>query len=139
MDLQVVLQVLSNRHHILFHRDAVLFQFCGRTDAGQHEQLWRLDRTAADDDFTAGTNDAHLALMLDAYTRGTLVLQQYLFDQGVGEQVEVAARHRRSQMSNRGAAAAAIPDGAVQSCHAFGLVAVQIVGLALAGLLAGFE
>ena len=50
VDLEVILQVLADARQVGDHVDAVLAQQAGRADAGELEQLRRVDRPAAQDD-----------------------------------------------------------------------------------------
>ena len=53
-DVEMVLQVMADARRIGHDLDAMSAQFRCRADAGQHQQLRRVDRAAAQDDFTRG-------------------------------------------------------------------------------------
>ena len=58
-DVQVVLQVRADTGQVEGNLKAMVAQVVGRADSGQHQQLRRIDRAAAEDDL--GTFRAHVA------------------------------------------------------------------------------
>jgi len=57
------------------HGDAMSFQLRRVADAGQHQQLRRIDRTGADDDLASGYHLPHLAVAQEFNPDGLVALQ----------------------------------------------------------------
>src|SRR5262249_50635563 len=64
----VVMKIAADRRQLLQQRDSCASQLVLVADPGLHQQLRRLDRAKAENDFTAGrgTQDSSLAPELDA-------------------------------------------------------------------------
>ncbi|KAG0923995.1 hypothetical protein G6F32_014075 [Rhizopus arrhizus] len=76
-DLQVVLQVLADARQIPHHADAELPQQRGRPDAGQLQQLRRLQRARAQHHFAPCAQRAHLAVLPVAHDAGAAAFEQH--------------------------------------------------------------
>jgi hypothetical protein len=64
MDGRMILEVRTDAGERLDDLDTVLTQMVFRADAGEHQQLWRIDGAAAQDDLAAGADRPRLAGML---------------------------------------------------------------------------
>ena len=139
----MVLQVPADAGQIVDDPDAVLLQMPGRADAGEHQELRRVDRPAAQDDFAAGAGGAQrIALAVFDAARAPAV-QQQPGRQRVLRHGQVGAPCRpfqgRFQIGVRGAPAPAAMDRHVHRPEAFLAIAVHVGGAAVAGLRAGFD
>ena len=105
----MVLQPLAHLGRIVHHRDAVALQQRAGPDARELQQLRRIERAAAQNDFPSGF-----------YLMGFLVLQvldrnrflsgeQNLRNQNPGQNSQVRALLRWAQVADRGARAPAVP------------------------------
>ena len=54
-EIDMILKVLADTRQIEADIDACLLEFGAGPDAGQEQQLWRVERTAAEDHLAAGT------------------------------------------------------------------------------------
>src|SRR3546814_1560007 len=57
--IEVILQIGTDAGRVVYDGDAVLRQLGARPDAGQHQQLRRLDRTGGEQHFTLRTHLLH--------------------------------------------------------------------------------
>ena len=98
VDLQMVLQVGADAGPVGDHIDAVLLQVLAGADAGEHENLRRVDGGRREDDLAPGADAADRAagLVLDA--GGAPAFDDHPANVGVGLQPEVAALHRRLEI-----------------------------------------
>ena len=66
-DVDVIVQVRADAGQILGDANAVRAQMVGRTDAGQQQQLRRIDRAAAEDYFARlGAGQSAVMAIVDA-------------------------------------------------------------------------
>ncbi len=139
VDLEVVLEVLAHARQVVHDRHAVLGEQGLVADAGELEQLGRVDRAAAEDHL-AGLDTAVAAAgarVVDADGAGAV--EADLGGERGGLDVEVLPVAHRVQVGpGRGPAAAAV-DVAVEPREALLPVAVDVVGQRVAGLLRGLE
>jgi hypothetical protein len=108
---EVILQIFPDAGQIKLDLNAVLPQFLGMTDARQHQQMWRVERPAAQDNFAGGPG-----VFQDTSTKvlkadGAIVLNDDLHRCGVGLNGEVRASLCRLQKSARSAASLTVSDG----------------------------
>ena len=135
---EMVLQVLADRQ--IDHRlDADRAQMIGRADAGQHQDLRRVERAAAEDDLALGVGVKRLAALLIVDAGGALALHGDARDMGAHLDREILPLHRRMQIADRGRAALAVADGILAAAEALARAAVVVVGDRQAGHARGFE
>ncbi len=130
----VVLQVRADAGNVRHRRDAELLQRVGVADAGQHQDLRRIDRAAGDDDFAARAHPDEPAVVQVLDADGARALEQDAGDQAPRLDAQIRARPGRSQVGHRGAPAAAPVGRHVHRTEAFLPVAVHVVGLRVPGL-----
>ncbi len=113
-------------------------QVIGVTDAGQLQQLGRVERTAAQDHL-GGTHGVspHPAAVLDADGAGPL--EAHLLDVRQRDDVQVRTVHHRVQVGARGAQSTTAEHVLVERGEALLAVAVDIVAAAEPGLHARFQ
>ena len=147
-DFVAVLQIAADAWQVDTHGDAVLAQFGGRTDAGQQQQLRRVERAAAQDDFAArhglhgrrgdvtrlrmGAIQAGALQVFDS-ARRALGVEQYAGDQRVEFDVQPfgqACRHVLHPFPRADAAVAA--RGERRVADAFEALAVALSGVGVA-------
>ena len=135
----MVLQVLPDPRQVGHHRDSVALQMVGRPDAGQHQQLRRVDGAAGQDHLTAGHGGAEVASLAVLDAGGAAALEQHPRRHGAGLDRQIGPLHRRTQEGARRAPAHALMDGHVHPPEAFLLEAVHVLGGGIAGLDAGLD
>ena len=121
--LQVILQIVTNRQR----RDDVDAQFTqviGRPDSGEHQQLRRIERTAAQDHFAQrfGRRDNAFMTVCDAV--GFRAVEQHAARRSMREHGEVRALHDVPQERARSRVTAPVVDVELRASEpdAFGIV-----------------
>ena len=135
----MILQVAAHAGQIVHHLDAVFLKVVRRTDAGQHQQLRRVERTGGQDHFLARPHPAGLAALAVFHAHGGLAVHDHPGGEGVGLNVQVGAVHGRLEVGHGGGTAHAVAHRHVHAPEAFLAVAVVVFGVAVAGLLAGLD
>ncbi len=135
----MVLQVLADPGQGRAHRDTVRGQFLRVADAGQHQQLRRIDDTPRQNQLAIGIGDAGFAPrpVFDAHRPAAV--EDDARDQRPDRDAEVRAIKRTVQVADRRTAAPAIAHRHLENAHALLLRAVVILGDRKTGALAGFE
>ena len=132
----MVLQILADRQ-VGDAGDPHLAQMRRRPDAGQHQELRRVERAAGDDDFAFAS--ARLRSP-ESLTYSTPVARVPCIRSRVAcapvSTVEVVRALGRPQIGARGRRAPAVADGVLAAAETFLLLAVVILGERIAGLLA---
>ncbi len=129
-------QVLADALEIHDRADAVRDQLVRRPDAGQHQQLGRIERPAAEDHLALGADLTKLALLGDLDPHRAAGLNQDPGGQRLHLQRQVRATERRMQIGAIGAGApAALVDGHLALGEALGDRAGKVVGHVVAGVL----
>ena len=128
----MVAQVLADALQFVHRRDAQRPQPVALADAGEFEQLRRIDRAAGDDDLACGSRFALLAVHGIAHADATLAFQDERLGDGALVDLQVGAAARRIEIAEGGALAAAPGDRHLGHADAFlrGAVLVGIVGQA---------
>ncbi len=111
----------------------------GGADAGEHENLRRIDRAGAQNDLASGTDLPECAALPILHADGAALLDDDTGDEGIGLDREIGPAFRRIEERTYGAVAASVPDRAVGNAEAFGLRDIEIVGLAVAHGLRGLD
>src|SRR5690606_6104395 len=140
VDLEVVLEVLTDTGQILHDRDAERLQVTRVAHAVELEQLRRVDRPTAEDDLTT-VDVLRLATAesSDRYADGLLAVEQHLVDVRQALHREVGPVLDRVQVRPRGRPAPTVLDVAVERRETFLLVTVDIAGERVTGLLRGLQ
>ncbi len=125
---QVVEQVRPHLGHVAHHLDAVLAQVGRGADAGEHEQLGRVDGAAGEDDFAPGADHLASAVALVLHPDGAGSVEHHPSHQGLGDHVEVGPRRRRTQVGVRAAEAGTPLLRHHRLCHALGRRQVGALG-----------
>ena len=129
----MVLQALADAGQIMVDLDAMLSQLRRRADAGDHQELRRLDGAGGEDDLTCADR------LLDAVDAagdadGPLALEPDARDLGVGLDLEIRSRPGGLQVAGGTAAASAAADGELEVADAFLARTVEVVVPRQAGL-----
>jgi hypothetical protein len=96
----MILQVLPHRQ-IGQRRDAELAQMIGRTDPREHQQLRRIERSAAQDHFTLRIRRHQRAVAQVGYAAGARAVEHEPLRVRAHAYGEVLARTRRAQICGR--------------------------------------
>ncbi len=137
--LEVVLQVLAHRGQMV--HDGRYRGCCelGRVaHAAELEELRCVERAAAQHHLVA-LSRLHLAAHGVLHAGGAGAVEVDAMDESAGDDLQVGALHHRVQVGARRAEASAAVHVAVEAGEALLLVAVDVAGERVAGLLAGFE
>ena len=118
----MVLQVLADAGQVVHDVDAERRELRGVADAGELQQLRRVDRAAAEDHLARADR---LAADLDA--DGARALEHDAVDERAAAHLEVRALHHRMQVRARRAQPAAAVDRAVELREALLPRAVDVV------------
>ena len=124
----MVLQVFTHARQVFDHRDAVLRQQGCRADTGKLQQLWRVDRAAAQNHLDPGLGGFALAVLDILNADGLLAFEQDSGGQGPGLDSEILATHGGMQIGHRRRAALTVLHGelVVANPLLFGAVNVGI-------------
>ena len=93
----MILQVLADAGQVADHANAEFAEFRRRPDAGELQQLWRVDRAGRDDHLAARPHLMQRAAALVAHARRAPPLEQDARREGVGAHGEVGAPHRSEE------------------------------------------
>ena len=110
-------------------------QMRGRADAGQHQDLGRIDRRGGDDHFASRLNDLNLFASFDLDADGALILDDHPPREAL-DQTDILPLQRRPQIGVGRRPAAAVADRLLHRPEAFLLGAIVVVGQFETGLLA---
>src|SRR5579872_675490 len=114
-------------------------ELVGAADAGQHENLRRIDRAGREDDLPIGAGVKAFAVAPIFHRHGAAALDDNSLSQGVRGDDKIRPPKNRAQESFRGAAPLAVPDRKIIAAEAFLLLAIEIVIDGVARLPAGFD
>src|SRR5215469_2113694 len=112
---------------MMHRRDSEFRQMLLRADAGQHEQLRRVDRAAAQDHFARRQCGALLAVDATDDTGRSPPDECDFFGERIGDDAQIGAAHCRSQIPDRGRAAPAVARRRLVIADAVLMGAVKIV------------
>ncbi|MBC7804171.1 MAG: GMC family oxidoreductase N-terminal domain-containing protein, partial [Candidatus Parcubacteria bacterium] len=137
--LEMVLQVLTHLRLVEHHGNAVFVQQRGGPDAGELQELRRVDGARAKDDFPACRCLA-LFVSLEVFDRdGARTFEHDSRNQCIRNHPQVRPMQHRSEVAGRGRAAAAVARGQLRVAGAFLRCAVEIRIARMAGLHRGFD
>ncbi len=132
---EMVVQVLPHAGEVDADVEPETCKLVAVADPREHEQLGRLDRPAADDDFVLCRDRLHDAVADDLDADATRALEEQALRPGTHQHRETLRADDRSQERGRGALAHAVPDRQLGEPDAVELGAVVIVVEGDAGLL----
>src|SRR5438105_9692152 len=89
-------------------RNAEPGQVLLRPNAGEHQQLRRVDGSAAQDDLARGTSGAEPARLAKCHADRTAAFEQNLLGQGPGYDLEIGALRCRTEIADGGRAALSV-------------------------------
>jgi hypothetical protein len=121
----VIEEVLSHRQ-VLDDRDPERREIGRRSDAGQHEQLWRAVCAGGQDDLTVRMHGLQLAVPQDLHADGAPAIQDHASGVRVRDHREVRATARRRQERRRAARAPPIALRHLVAPHALLRGAVEV-------------
>ena len=125
--LIVILHALPDTGQVMRDRDAEIGQMLLRPDAGQQQQLRRVDRAAAQDDLARGAHGAKFAVLAERHAGGAAAVQRDALGQCIGDDAQIGPLHRRTQIADRGGATPAVARGELVVADAFLDRAVEVV------------
>ena len=96
-------------------------------DAREHQQLRRVDRAAAQDDFTPGGSGAEPAVAAECHADGAAAFENNLFGHRAGDDAEIGTLHRRAQIADGGRTAFSVSGRRLVVADAVLASAVEIV------------
>ena len=137
----MILQVAADTGKVEQRPDADRVQVIGRSDARQHQELWRVDGAARQDDLAAAARDLVLALVTVAHAHRHVLVEDDALDLRVGDHVHVVpvARDGGMQVGARRAPALPVLLGDLVVADAFLDRAVEVRHALVTGLFAGRE
>ena len=115
----MVLQILADAAQRDPGRDAVRAQVVGIADAGQHQDLRRVDHAAGEDHLALARARSRLAHVKIFDADRAVVLDHDPSDQRIHLDVQVFPLHRRLEIGAGGAAAPAVADRHLPTTEAF--------------------
>ena len=122
---QVVLQVPSHPGEIVGDRDGMVAQVVRGPDAGEHEQLGRMEGAGGENDLSFGTKGLRADIGRTHHAPREAALQQDLPDDGVRADAEIGPRPRGIDERVRGARPFAPVDVPVEGAEPFLVKAVD--------------
>ena len=123
----MVLQVPPYRGDVRNHRNAVPAELVRRADAGEHQDMRRIERAARQNDFPARRHPPVLSAATVADTHGAAVFDHDAVDVGLGLELEVGPGQSRPQERVRRAPAPSVVDILLHAADAHIVAAVEIV------------
>ena len=139
VEFEVILQVRADAGAVGDYGDAVRGEFGAGADAGEFEQLHRVDRAAGEDHLAGGVDFVVLAVAVIGDAGGFGAFEQDFRREGVFDDGEVGAFSGGVEIGFGGGAAGAIAHGHVHAAEAFLAETVVILGARIAGLDGGIE
>ena len=115
------------------------FSSVGIPDAGQHQQLRRIDHAAGENDLARGVSGVRRAALHIFYADRARALKRDASGQRLDLQREIRSRERGPHVGDRGAAAVAAADGRLQPAETLLLLRVVVLGERMPGPRAGFQ
>jgi hypothetical protein len=137
--LQMVLEILADAAQILHDLDAEILQPCTVADAGEFEQLRRVDRAGTEDDFTTGFGQIIGVIAAIFDTRASTPFEHDPLRDGAGDDSQIGALECRAQKRFGGIPADAALLVDVEVADAAVVAAIEVVGGGDAGLLRGLR
>src|SRR5262249_52822570 len=125
----VVTQVLAHAFELVSYFDADRLQPPRVTDAGELQQLRRVNRAGADDHFAGGARFALLAMHVVAHADAALAVEQQAFGQSVGDDGQVRPGAGGIEVAYRGAHTATPANGRLGHADTVLLSAVVVLGV----------
>ena len=125
-DRKMVLEVLANRRGVQQGRDAERLEQRRRADAGQLQQLWRVDRAPAEDDFARGTDLFEPTPATIFHPDCAPPLEQDAGGMRFRPQDEVATPERGAEIFVGGRGAATVAGVEVEHPDAFAAFAIEV-------------
>lgn len=135
----MILQILPDAGDVGVHRYADPFERRRRSDAGEHQELRRIDGAGGKHHFACGTYRMVAAVPTIGAADGAPSLEQDLRCLGAGADGQVGTPPRRIEIGAGRTPAAAVPDVGLIPAEAFLNRAVEILGGWVAYLAAGLE
>ena len=135
----MILQVLAHRQ-VDAGLDPHFGQMRGRADAGEHQELRRIECAAGDDDIAIGLGADCVAAVEDIFDAGGAgALHQHLGRMRAGGNGEIGAVAGRPQIGARRRRTPSVADGVLAAADAFLRFAVVVLGRGQAERLAGVQ
>src|SRR5437870_4795616 len=106
--------------------DAIRFEDFGGADAGELQELRRVDGAARKDDLAPGARFVHLAVLTILNADGTLAVEQDASGERIGFDPEIGTPPRRPQISARRRHAQAAFGGDLIETDAFDAGAIEV-------------
>jgi len=139
VDLDVILQVAPDCGDVGHHLDVEPAQRLGLADAGQHQQLWRIDRAAAGDHLAPGPHEPHHTALKVLDPDCSACLEHDPQRQAARQHLQIGPSHRWPQVGAHRAPAPAAQRGLVHRPETFLPIAVHVLRVRIPGLLGGLQ
>ena len=135
-EIRMVLQVLSDARQMMHAGDAVLAKRCAVADAGQHQQLRRLERAGGNDHLAPRADLLQLLALAIFDADRALALEQDARRLRLGFDAQIgAAAHMRMDIGARRAPAFAVLLRHLVDAEAFVFLGIEILAQAKLGFL----
>jgi hypothetical protein len=138
-DRRMILQVMSDARQVLNDVDAHLRQMIARPDAGQHQHLRRIDRTAREDDFLFGADRMNPAVLRVLDPDRSTVFDDHPVHMRAHLNFHIRALHGGTQIRNGGRLATSVHGIHLKTGKTFLRGAVVIRRFLVPGLFDGAE
>ena len=135
----MIAEVFADAGQVGDDRYAERAQALGRTDAGQLQELRRIERARRDDDLAAGESLLRLAAAQIVDAAGALAVEQNAGGERLRHDAQVGASARRFEIGGRGRRAHAAAHRRLVIAGAFLRRAVEIVVAAMTGFDGGVD
>ena len=132
-DVGMIVQVRSHARQIVAHRNADFAQMVGGPDAGELQELGRVERAAAQDHLAFGPHIGTDGIHHIGNAHRALALEQNVPGERAGDDGEVWPLRCRRQIAASHAPASAASRGAVHRTEAFLLAAIGIGCVGITG------
>ena len=132
--LEVVLEVAAHPWEMSDRRNAQRLQVICVANPRQHQQLWRVDGSTAEDDLFADSHLLHLTLVFELQPDDPGCVEGQPVSEGSGQCVQVLSVEDGPEVRSRRTPPEALVDVHVHPAHPLLLEAVHVVGERVAGL-----
>ncbi|MBB4234746.1 hypothetical protein GGD57_001302 [Rhizobium esperanzae] len=135
----MVLEIAADTRQTMFHLDAVAFDFGRIANAGQHQDLWRVDGAGGKDDFATRSCNLDFAVLFELDPDRLFVLEHEPADYGIDLHRQVRTLHGGPQEGSGRRRAPTVFDVEIVDAETVLRGAVEVGVERIAGLFAGLQ